>query len=160
MRSLQTLATLILVLPIYSAEEYVERDFNVSCARIETVARTYLKGRGFTEPECDHCPNSLKSPGQLLDAHGKPVGTLRIRRELAGQQLPFYLWSDAFHARVFLWPKPQPSGCKLGLYIDFASRHTMMIGIIPVGERLGVRSNGKLEAEYLDAILASQQSSN
>ncbi len=32
----------------------------------------------------------------------------------------------------------------------------MVIGIIPSTERLGTRSNGKLETEYLDAILAGQ----
>jgi hypothetical protein len=43
----------------------------------------------------------------------------------------------------------------LGLFINFYSLHSMVAGIIPVGESLGLPSNGRLEAEYLDAIAAT-----
>jgi hypothetical protein len=64
------------------------------------------------------------------------------------------LWSSPLHGRVFIWPKPQETGCRLGLWIDFNSNHTMVAFIFPVGERLGLPSNGKLEREYLRAIEA------
>ena len=150
---MQLSAAIIAMLSHCAAQTYREREFRAGCDQVEKAARAYLDSRGFTQPECDHCPDSLKSsPGRLLDSHGKMVGTARMRRELAVLPVPFYIWSDALHARVFLWPKPRASGCKLGLYIDFASSHTMIIGIIPSGERLGIPSNGKLEIEYLDAL--------
>ena len=42
-------------------------------------------------------------------------------------------------------------GCRFGLWMDFVG-HAMMLGVIPAGEGLGLPSNKKLEAEYLDAI--------
>jgi hypothetical protein len=92
----------------------------------------------------------------LLDAQGNVVGTLRIRKELSGTKVPFFVWSSPLHARVFISTRPQqPSACELGLHILFDSLHVMVFGIIPSGERLGLTSNGKLEIGYLDAIQSS-----
>jgi|SRR6266542_1079708 len=155
-----SIAVVASVLPYCSAQKYVERDFEGNCDQAEIAAKAYLRSRGFTEPECPSCPhkpNSLKSPKELLDAQGKTVGTLRIRSDLAAVKAPFWLWSSPLHARVFLSTKSQGAGCRLGLWIDFYSLHTMVAVIIPVGERLGLPSNGRLESEYLDAIQAQVQ---
>jgi hypothetical protein len=65
---------------------------------------------------------------------------------------PFWVWSSPLHARVSVLTTPQATGCRLGLWIDFESNHTMVAFIFPVGERLGIPSNGELEREYLDAV--------
>jgi hypothetical protein len=75
-----------------------------------------------------------------------------MRRDLARGKTPFWLWSSPLHARISVLVKPKASGCRLGLWIDFESDHTMVAVIFPVGERLGIPSNGKLEREYLDAM--------
>jgi hypothetical protein len=155
-----SIAVIACVLPYCRAQKYVERDFAGGCEQTEAMAKAYLNSRGFTEPECPNCPhkpNSLKSPKELLDAQGKTVGTLWIRRDLAGIKTPFWLWSSPLHARVFLSTKAQAAGCRLGLWIDFYSLHTMVAVIFPAGERLGLPSNGKLESGYLDAIEAQVQ---
>ncbi len=152
-----SLAVVACLVPCGRAQKYVERDFASGCDQTEATAKAYLNSRGFTEPECPNCPhkpNSLKSPKDLLDAQGKTVGTARIRRDLAGIKTPFWLWSSPLHARVFLSTKALDTGCRLGLWIDFYSLHTMVAVIFPAGERLGLPSNGKLESEYLDAIEA------
>jgi len=140
-----------LLLPAFG-QQYVERDFSANCVRTETAARAYLRTRGFTEPECATCKISLKAPKSLLDAQGHSVGTQRLRRDLVGMKAPFWMWSSPLHARVFISARPQESGCRLGLWMDFYSNRTMVVVIIPVGERLGLPSNGKLEREYLDAM--------
>jgi len=48
--------------------------------------------------------------------------------------------------------RPVPTGCRLGLRIEFGSLHTGVFGIIPSGEPVAFRSNGNLETEYLNAI--------
>lgn len=146
-------------LPCCLAQNYVERNFEGNCDQTEKTARAYLKTRGFTAVECPSCPwnpNSLKSPKALLDARNNMIGTLRIRREFT--EVPFWLWSSPLHARVFLRTKAKESGCRLGLWIDFYSLHTMVVGIIPAGERLGLPSNGRLEFIYLEAIHAQIRS--
>jgi hypothetical protein len=90
----------------------------------------------------------------LLDDDGKVVGTLRMRGELTDFKPPFWIWSSPLHGRIFLSIKATPSGCRLGFHIDFGSFHTMVVGLIPAGEKLGTLSNGRLESEYLDAIRA------
>src|SRR5262249_14909004 len=152
MVSVRLFAVVVALLSPVFAQHYVERDFNANCPQAEDAARAYLRTRGFTEPECANCPNSLKAPKTLLDAHGKSVGTQRMRRDLAGIKAPFWLWSSPLHARVFISTKSQESGCRLGLWMDFSSNHTMVLLIFPAGERLGLPSNGKLEREYLDAM--------
>jgi hypothetical protein len=148
-------AALLVTLPQCTAQpKFAERDFTDNCRQAEAAARSYLATRGFTEPQCSHCPNSLRSPKSLLDAKGKSVGTLRIRRELTVLKTPFWLWSSPLHASIFLQTKPLDVGCRLGLWIDFESFHTMVAVIFPVGENLGLPSNGKLESDYLDAIQA------
>jgi hypothetical protein len=142
------------VLSCSHAQMRVERDFGTSCDQAEATARAYLKTRGFTQPECATCANSLKSTKQLLDAQGNTIGTMRIRRDLAGIKAPFWVWSSPLHARVFIGAKPQGTGCRFGLTILFDSHHTMVVVIVPVGERLGLPSNGRLEREYLDAVEA------
>ena len=133
------------------------RELSANCEQAETATRTYLKTCGFTEQQCANCPNSLKMPKDLLDSKGKSVGTIRIRRELSSVKAPFWIWSSPLHAAVFISPKPLPNGCRLGLLINFYSLHSMVVGFIPVGESLGLPSNGRLEAEYLDAIAATLQ---
>ena len=144
--------TVALLLPVFG-QDYVERDFNATCIQAEASARAYLQTRGFTEPVCVKCPrSSLKAPKTLLDAHGRMVGTQRMRADLARGKTPFRLWSSPLHARVSILVRPEGSSCRLGLWIDFESDHTMVAVVFPVGERLGIPSNGKLEREYLDAI--------
>jgi hypothetical protein len=132
----------------------VERNFNVGCIEIEQTAKEYLRGRGFARTQCPEpiCANILTSPEKLLDAKGHTVGTARIRCELSAPKPPIWLWSSPLHADVFLWMKGGNPGCNLRLWIDFVSFHTMVAGVLPVGEKLGLPSNGRLEAEYLDAI--------
>ena len=145
-----------IVLPGCLAQRDVGKEIKANCDQTETTARAYLSSRGFTEPECPAClhdPHSLKAPKALLDAEGKKIGTLRIRRELV-DKVPFWIWSSPLHARVFISTKSEGSGCRLGLWIDFNSLHTMVVGIIPTGERLGLPSNGRLESDYLQAIQA------
>jgi hypothetical protein len=148
----------ILLTQLGSAQPgYVQRELNTTCEKAQTAARTYLKTRGFTEPQCGNCPNSLKTPKDLLDSKGKGVGTIRIRRELSRVKVPFWLWSSPLHAAVFISAKPLTDGCRLAMLINFYSLHSMVVGFIPVGESLGLPSNGRLETEYLDAIAATFQ---
>lgn len=155
MRLLSALPAGLLLSTYCFAGPLVEREIQGDCAQVEARTKMYLNNRGFTEPEWPACarhPNSLKSPKTLLDAQGKSVGTHRIRTELAGVKVPFWLWSSPLHARVFLSFKPDGTTCRVGLWIDFASNHTMVAGIVPAGERLGIPSNGWLESGYLEAI--------
>lgn len=154
MQFIQALVVAAALLPSLHAQPRVERDFSTNCMETEATARAYLHTRGFTEPECANCPNSLRSPNTLLDAGGKSVGTQRIRRDLVSIKAPLWVWSSPLHARVFIWRKPLESGCRLALWMDFYSVHTMVLVIIPVGEPLGLPSNGRLERDYLDAIQA------
>jgi hypothetical protein len=132
----------------------VERDFNADCAQVDRTTRDYLRDRGFTRTQCpeEKCANILTSPQKLLDAKGRSVGTARIRRELVSSKPPLWLWSSPLHADVFLSTKRGDPGCHLRLWINFNSFHTMVAGVFPAGERLGLPSNGSLETEYLDAI--------
>jgi hypothetical protein len=139
------------LLPPCKAQPFVERVFGRPCADTEVIARAYLKSRGFTEYRS---ATGLLSRKILLDAQGKPVGTRRIRRDLSRDKVSFFVWSSPLHAIVALSAKPLPSGCRLGLSIDFGSFHMAMIGILPGGDPLELRSNGRLESDYLDAIQA------
>jgi hypothetical protein len=65
--------------------------------------------------------------------------------------VPFWIWSFPLHADVEVVTKEQASGCNLTLWIDFVNR-IMFVVVIPDPVGLGIRSNGQLEHEYLDAI--------
>jgi len=160
---LRLIVALVVLIPSCIAQADVERDFRGSCDQIDAGVRAYLNTRGFTEPECPHCPasqraGSLRAPGRLIDSKGKAIGTLRIRREY-GIPISFWIWSTPLHPRVFLRAKPQPMGCRFGLHMDFIG-YAMVLGVMPAGEGLGLPSNKKLEAEYLDAIKAQIESSS
>ena len=156
MRAFRLLLTLFALVTPCAAIGYVEREIKAGCDEAEAATRAYLATRGFTEPQCSDCPRSLKTPKGLLDSKGKSVGTTRIRREFSGVKAPFWLWSSPLHAAVFISAKPEQSGCRLGLLINFFSLHSMVVGIIPVGESLGLPSNGSLESEYLEALAARE----
>jgi hypothetical protein len=151
------LAFTLLAAECRAQEKYVEREFTGNCDQIDQIARAYLKTRGFSEAECKGCPHSLKAPGALLDARGKVVGTFRMRSELTDFKPPFWLWSSPLHGVLHLSAKATPAGCTLGFMMIFGSFHTMVAGIFPVGEKLGVLSNGRLESEYLHAIQAERR---
>jgi hypothetical protein len=94
----------------------------------------------------------MESLKALLDARGTKIGSHRIRRQLARFD-PIIVWSTPLHASVSITLTPQsPSECNLGMTINFNSLHREVFLFIPLNEALILPSNGKLEAEYLDAV--------
>jgi hypothetical protein len=74
---------------------------------------------------------------------------------LSTPKVPFFIWSTPLKAQVGLSTRGDGSACVVGLTITFHSLHRMVAAIIPVNEAPVLGSNGALETEYLDAILAS-----
>uniref|UniRef100_Q01Y03 Uncharacterized protein n=1 Tax=Solibacter usitatus (strain Ellin6076) TaxID=234267 RepID=Q01Y03_SOLUE len=130
----------------------VERRVPSDCQRTASMAREYLRSHGFTEADVD---GHLRSTQAILDANGKSVSTSRIRTRLSTPKVPFFIWSTPLKAQVGVSTRADGSGCVVGLTITFHSLHRMVAAIIPVNEALVLGSNGALETEYLDAILAS-----
>lgn len=136
----------------------VTHEFRAECGKVESATINYLLSRGFAAYPCQGCPPTkgrflmYLSGDHLIDAQGAEVGTMRMRGELASSKAPWWLWSSPLHTLIHVNLAPTDVGCSLRLLAMFESRHSMVAFIFPVGERLGVPSNGNLEAAYMEAI--------
>ena len=151
-----------LVLAQNSATDGGVRDAPLPCAEARKDAKSYLESRGIRMEDAPRVFRDLprhllfRSGAPLLDGAGQAIRLSRfgVRKYITSSLAPLRIYAGFDVAGQITFTETK-GGCRLHLSLVFAANELSPWLIFAEGRRAILGSNGKLEDEYLQGIVAT-----